>query len=48
MERGSQDPDSDVATGVGTLEDETPQDDRLEEMSDAGWESDLEIEGVKK
>ena len=39
--------DSDVATGVGTLEDQDQEQDEanLSDVSDTGWDTDLEIEG---
>lgn len=38
---------TDGATGMGTLvEEETGADNLSDDMSNSGWESDLEIEGV--
>lgn len=37
---------TDGATGMGTLEEETGADDLSDDMSDTGWDTDLELEGA--
>lgn len=38
--------ESDIATGVGTREEGAGVDNLSDDMSDTGWDTDLEVEGV--